>query len=98
MEQIIFLGLFWRTKNEFFGSRDKLANNLGNSTRYLKFNNVLSTNNLIDLGHIDLPFTWWNSRKDENTIFERLDRVVVNPLIPYGLTCIAKHMWNICLL
>lgn len=33
---------------------------------------------LIDLGAMDLPFTWYNKKIDSGAIFERLDRVLSN--------------------
>lgn len=35
-------------------------------------------NNIMDVGFIGLPLTWWNSRQKENAIYERLDKVVAN--------------------
>lgn len=64
--------------NELSRAEDKSAKNRGNTTRYNKFNNILNTNKLIDIGHICLPFTWWNSRSNDNAILERLDRVMTN--------------------
>lgn len=34
---------------------------------------------LLTIGHIELPYTWWNSRTNGDVIFERLERVVVDP-------------------
>lgn len=65
--------------NELSTFADKLAKNIGNSTRLNKFNSFLNMNNLIDIGQIRLSFTWWNSKQKENAIYERPDRVVANP-------------------
>lgn len=65
--------------NELPSVQEKFASNLGNSSRFNKINNFLSRNNLVDVGSSGLPYTWWNSRLKEKTIFERLDRVVANP-------------------
>lgn len=73
--------------NELSSSKDKLAKNKENSSRLNKFNNLLNKNKLIDIGHIRLPFTWWNSRLKDNTIL--LDRVVANP----AWTNVFKKAW-----
>lgn len=66
--------------NELSTSEDKLAKKKGNSTRFNKFNNFLHTNNLMDISHIGLPYTWWNSRLEDQAIVERLDRALANPV------------------
>lgn len=62
--------------NELSSAQEKFTNNLGNSTRFNKLK--CSQYNLVDIGSIELPYTWWNSRIKTKAIFERLDRVVAN--------------------
>lgn len=65
--------------NELFSSQDNLANYQGNLTRFNKFKKTLNENSIVDIGHIRLPFTGWNSRSNGDAIFERLDRILTNP-------------------
>lgn len=37
---------------------------------------ILNKYNLIDIGFIGLPYTWWDNRTQSDAVFERLDRVV----------------------
>lgn len=39
-----------------------MARHKGNSTQYNKFKEILNENNLVDIGYIGLPYTWWNNR------------------------------------
>lgn len=41
---------------------------------------MLHKNNLVDIGHIGLPYTQCNRKTNNEAIFERLDRVVANPV------------------
>lgn len=64
--------------NELSSVQKNFANNLGNSTRFNKFNNVLNKKNLVDIGSFGAPYTWWNCRTRDKAIFEKLDKVVAN--------------------
>lgn len=45
--------------NELSSVKEKFSTNLRNSTRFNKFKNILSKNNLVDIGILGVPYTWW---------------------------------------
>ncbi|KAK9265469.1 hypothetical protein L1049_012595 [Liquidambar formosana] len=64
--------------NEILSVHEKKGGNAGNSSRINDFMEFIDRCNLIDIGHIGLPYTWYNKREGIDAIFERLDRVLVN--------------------
>ncbi|XP_060210653.1 uncharacterized protein LOC132637604 [Lycium barbarum] len=48
------------------------------SNETLDFSNCIQSCGLIDVGFSGSKFTWWNGRTEEDYIFKRLDRILVN--------------------
>ncbi|XP_070046535.1 uncharacterized protein [Nicotiana tomentosiformis] len=46
--------------------------------KYEDFAFCINSCELFDLGYKGSPFTWWNGRPNEECIFKRLDRILVN--------------------
>ncbi|PKA63011.1 threonine dehydratase [Apostasia shenzhenica] len=68
-----------RDFNEILLESEKLEGNLKDAKAIKAFKDTLTACNLIDLGFIGGPFTWWNHRSGDDCILERLDRAVGNP-------------------
>lgn len=68
----------YRNLNELSNPTEKLSVYKGSSRRYAKFNNLINPNGLIDIGQVGIPFTWYKKREAIETIFTRLDRVLIN--------------------
>ncbi|XP_060177925.1 uncharacterized protein LOC132607867 [Lycium barbarum] len=48
------------------------------SNETLDFSTCIQSCGLVDVGFIGSKFTWWNGRTEEDCIFKRLDRILVN--------------------
>lgn len=65
--------------NELSSSHGKRTNHKGNSTRYNKSKKIVNGNGLVDIGHIGLPYIWWDNRTHLDAVFERLESTILNP-------------------
>ncbi|PKA50374.1 hypothetical protein AXF42_Ash013463 [Apostasia shenzhenica] len=64
--------------NEVLYQSEKQGGLPRDERKTIAFREVLNKCQLIDMGFIGGPFTWWNGRLGEETIVERLDRAVSN--------------------
>ncbi|XP_035547368.1 uncharacterized protein LOC118348906 [Juglans regia] len=64
--------------NELLRQEEKKGGKLRDERGMSMFREVLSENNLSDLGYVGCPFTWSNKHGDQTFTKERLDRFVAN--------------------
>ncbi|CAL1398314.1 unnamed protein product [Linum trigynum] len=64
--------------NQILSGEEKRGGNPIDETNALEFREALEFCGLLDCGYEGYPFTWENSRENENYIEERLDRCVAN--------------------
>ncbi|XP_059311005.1 uncharacterized protein LOC132062449 [Lycium ferocissimum] len=63
------------------------------SNETLDFSNCIQSCGLIDVGFSGSKFTWWNGRTEEDCIFKRLDRILVNQqVLDIMPSTIVTHM------
>ena len=67
-----------REFNEILYSHEKIGGNQGNTSRMQDFGDFIDNLELLDLESFGLPYTWFNKRKYSASIFEKLDRVLIN--------------------
>ena len=56
----------------------KIGGTNGNSSRMQNFANFIDNCHLLELESFGLPYTWFNKRRYFSSIFEKLDRVLIN--------------------
>ena len=64
--------------NEILYLFEKMGGNQGNISRMQDFGDFIDNCHLLDLESFELPYTWFNKRKDSASIFEMLDRILIN--------------------
>lgn len=57
---------------------EKIVGNPVNTSRMHDFAEFINNCHLLELGSFGLPFTWFNKRGDTSSIFENLDRGLIN--------------------
>ena len=51
---------------------------MGNSSRMHNFAKFINNSHLMELESFGLPYTWFNKRRASSSIFEKIDRVLIN--------------------
>ncbi|XP_009758093.1 uncharacterized protein [Nicotiana sylvestris] len=64
--------------NVVLGEEEKIGGLPVYPLEYEDFAFCVNSCGLFDLGYKGSPFTWWNGRPNEECIFKRLDRILVN--------------------
>ncbi|XP_016464180.1 uncharacterized protein LOC107787164 [Nicotiana tabacum] len=64
--------------NVVLGEEEKIGGLPVYPLEYEDFAFCVNSCGLFDLGYKGSPFTWWNGRSNEECIFKRLDRILVN--------------------
>lgn len=61
-----------------FHGEEKLGGRPVTNQETIDFAQYLNVCNLIELKYIGSTYIWWNGRIEEESIFKRLDRIVIN--------------------
>ena len=64
--------------NEFLHAYEKIEGTNANSSRMQNFADLIDNCHLLELESFGLPYTWFNKTRDSSSIFEKLDRVLIN--------------------
>ena len=64
--------------NEVLHAHEKIGGTNGNSSRMQNFSNFIDNYHLLELESFDLTYIWFNKRRDSSSIFEKLNRVLIN--------------------
>ena len=75
---LVDLGLLLVILKEILHPHEKIRRNLWNTSRMHDFVDFIDSCHLLELQSFGLPFTWFNKRDGSDSIFEKLDRVLIN--------------------